>query len=73
VIYIAFWLPPYVGSTMPGVSALEALTISLSSFAYKVGVAIALTPIIYGLHWLVHRWLGHDLANALAAEAAGTS
>jgi uncharacterized integral membrane protein (TIGR00697 family) len=73
VIYIAFWLPPYVGSSQPGVSALDALTISLSSFAYKVGVAVALTPLVYATHWLVHRWLGDTLADALAHEAAGTS
>jgi uncharacterized integral membrane protein (TIGR00697 family) len=73
VIYIAFWLPPYVGSSQAGVSALDALTISLSSFAYKVGVAVALTPLVYATHWLVHRWLGDTLADALAHEAAGTS
>lgn len=73
VIYIAFWLPPFVGSPQKGVTAMEALTISLSSFAYKVGLAIALTPLIYAAHWLVHRWLGDELADALAHEAAGTS
>ncbi|MCA9491029.1 MAG: queuosine precursor transporter [Myxococcales bacterium] len=71
VIYIAFWGPTWFG--MKGVTASEALEISLSSFAYKVGVAIALTPLIYVGHWMVHRWLGDEVANALAREAAATS
>lgn len=71
VIYIAFWGPTWFG--MKGVTASEALQISLSSFAYKVGVAILLTPLIYLGHWLVHRWLGDEVADALAREAASTS
>ncbi|MBA2321313.1 MAG: queuosine precursor transporter, partial [Deltaproteobacteria bacterium] len=67
VIYIAFWLPTQVGQ--PGVDAAKALDISLSSFTYKVGIAIALTPLIYVAHWAVERWLGHDLANRMSAEA----
>jgi queuosine precursor transporter len=73
VIYIAFWLPPLLDPTMRGLSAGEALATSLSSFAYKVGVAIALTPVIYLTHWLVETWLGDERAHELAHEAAATS
>jgi len=71
VIYIAFYGPTLFG--LPGVTFAQAGNISLSSFAYKVGVAIALTPLIYLVHWLVEQWLGHERAEALAAEAAATS
>ena len=71
VIYIAFYGPTLFG--MPGVSFGQAGNISLSSFAYKVGVAIALTPLIYLVHWLVEQWLGNERADAMAEEAAHSS
>lgn len=69
VIYIAFYGPTLIGGAN-GVSFAQAGNIALSSFGYKVGVAIGLTPLIYAAHWLVERWLGHDRAHALAEEAA---
>jgi uncharacterized integral membrane protein (TIGR00697 family) len=68
VIYIAFYLPTLLGK--PGVTAAVALDISLSSFAYKVGVAIALTPLIYVAHWAIEAWLGHERAEQLSHAAA---
>lgn len=42
-----------------GVLPPEVITrIVLSSYAVKLLVAVGLTPIIYGLHALVERWLG---------------
>jgi uncharacterized integral membrane protein (TIGR00697 family) len=72
VIYIAFWLPGVLG-VGPGVTGAQALEISLSSFAYKVGVAIGVTPLVYVAHWAVVRWLGHETAEAMAHEAAKAS
>jgi queuosine precursor transporter len=71
VIYIAFYGPTLLGQA--GVSFGQAANISLSSFGYKVGVAIALTPLIYVAHWLVEVWLGKARADQLAEEAATTS
>jgi uncharacterized integral membrane protein (TIGR00697 family) len=71
VIYIAFYGPTLFG--LPGVSFEQAANIALSSFAYKVGVAIGLTPLIYVTHWLVHQWLGDTLAHQLSEEAAAHS
>ncbi len=71
VIYVAFWGPTLLGQK--GLTVLQAFETSMSSFAYKVGVAVALTPLVYLGHWLVHRWLGDDVANALAREAALSS
>ncbi|MEQ1506061.1 MAG: queuosine precursor transporter [Myxococcota bacterium] len=72
VIYIGFYGPTLLGS-QNGVSFGQAGNISLSSFAYKVGIAIALTPLIYVAHAGVHWWLGDALAHKLAEEAAATS
>lgn len=72
VIYIAFWLPAATGLGQ-GVSAGQAMEIALSSFAYKVGVAILVTPLIYATHALVHRVLGDEVATRMAEEAAATS
>jgi uncharacterized integral membrane protein (TIGR00697 family) len=72
VIYVAFWLPGVTGLGN-GVTAAQALEISLSSFAYKVGVAILVTPLVYASHALVHRVLGDEAAGRLAEEAAATS
>jgi queuosine precursor transporter len=72
VIYIAFYGPTFLG--LPnGVTFAQAGEISLSSFAYKVGVAVALTPLIYVAHGGVEWWLGKDQAHHLAEEAARTS
>lgn len=68
VIYIAFWLPGQIGGK--GVDGMTALDISLSSFGYKVGVAVLLTPLVYATHWAVEQWLGKDVAHALAEDAA---
>jgi uncharacterized integral membrane protein (TIGR00697 family) len=73
VIYVAFWLPGVLGVSRAGadpISAAKALEISLSSFTYKVGVAIAVTPLVYASHWVVEWWLGHDEAKRLAQEAS---
>ncbi len=68
VIWIAFYLPTWFG--LPGVTASAATNISLSSFAYKVGVAIALTPLIYVVHAIIEWWLGPERAEQLTREAA---
>jgi queuosine precursor transporter len=64
VIYIAFWLPKKV-------SGAQAWDMSTSSFIYKVGLAIALTPVIYFAHFLVVKYLGADRAHAMSKQAAG--
>jgi uncharacterized integral membrane protein (TIGR00697 family) len=71
VIYIAFYGPTLFGQQ--GVTFDQAAMISLSSFAYKVGVAVGLTPLIYVAHWAVEAWLGPEVAHRLANEAASTS
>ena len=63
VIYIAFGLPKKM-------SAEQCFDTSVSSFIYKVGLAVALTPLIYLAHFLVESWLGRDRAHEMARAAA---
>lgn len=52
-------------------SAGEILAITLFNYSYKVGIAVALTPLVYAAHAGIDRYLGAEIAHALttAAEA----
>ncbi len=65
VLFVAFYLP--------GVMSLQTVVaVTLFNYGYKFVVAVAITPLIYGAHWVMDRYLGLPLAHALteAAEAA---
>jgi uncharacterized integral membrane protein (TIGR00697 family) len=66
VIFIAF----KIGQ---GWSFQKVLAISLSNYLYKFIVAIVLTPVIYWIHSIIEKYLGHDKAKELkeAAMAKG--
>lgn len=49
-------------------SAIVAIT--LFNYAYKFIIAIAITPIIYGAHYVMDAYLGRDVANVMIKEAA---
>jgi queuosine precursor transporter len=70
VIYIAFYLPNFTENPSSAYDAGTCFVMSRDSFVYKVGFAIALTPLIYGAHWVVHRWLGPENARRLSERAA---
>ena len=40
------------------------------NYLYKVIIAILMTPVIYGAHRLIERWLGHDAAHEMKEKAA---
>lgn len=62
VIFIAF----YVGQ---GWSFPKVLAIALVGYTYKFVVALVTTPIIYGVHALIERYLGHALAAEMKKAA----
>ncbi len=62
VIFIAFYIG--AGWTFPRV-----LAISIMSYIYKGSMAVALTPVMYAVHGLIERYLGHDLAKEMKAAA----
>ncbi len=51
-------------------AAGEILAITLFNYGYKLLIAVAVTPLIYGAHAAIDRYLGPDLAGALTENAA---
>ncbi len=63
VLYIAFVLGPQQWPIN------QFLAIGTVNYAYKFLVALALTPAIYGVHWVIDRYLGDELATRLKQQA----
>ncbi|MBK8820517.1 MAG: queuosine precursor transporter [Saprospiraceae bacterium] len=64
VLFIAF----YIGADW---EFTRVLAIGLVNYIYKFIVAIALTPLLYVVHYLIEKYLGVTLANQLKQTAAG--
>jgi uncharacterized integral membrane protein (TIGR00697 family) len=62
VLYIAF----VVGA---GWSMGLFLSVGIVNYLYKVAVAILLTPVVYGVHYLIDSYLGESVANKLKEDA----
>jgi uncharacterized integral membrane protein (TIGR00697 family) len=60
VIFIAFYLNPQYHWSWQMVAA-----IGLVNYTYKFLVAIVMTPVLYGVHVLIDRYLGKDLSEKL--------
>jgi len=62
VIFIAFYLS--------GMFPLNlVLSISLVNYLFKSVCAVAMTPILYAVHEVIERFLGHELAEQMRTEA----
>jgi queuosine precursor transporter len=46
------------------------LAIGCVNYAYKILIALLMTPVIYAVHAMIHRWLGYSQAQALTDAAA---
>ncbi len=64
VLIIAF----YIGSDW---DLVRVLAIGVVNYIYKFVMAILLTPVIYGVHFLIEGYLGETLSNSLKADASG--
>lgn len=64
VLIIAF----YIGSDW---DLVRVLAIGVVNYIYKFFMAIALTPVIYGVHYMIDGYLGDELSDQLKYEAAG--
>jgi uncharacterized integral membrane protein (TIGR00697 family) len=62
VTYIAFYI-------FRGVSFGQCTAWALTSYSYKFLIAVLFTPVIYGVHWLVERYLGKETAAQMKREA----
>ena len=47
----------------------QIMAVGTINYIYKFVVAIALTPVIYFAHFLIDRYLGHELARKMEEEA----
>ena len=63
VLYIAFVLGPQHWPIK------QFLAIGTVNYAYKFLAALALTPAVYAVHWLIDRYLGEELGNQLKNQA----
>ncbi len=60
VLFVAFYGP---------MTLQTIVAVTLFNYLYKFLVAIVITPVIYGAHWAIDRYLGHDTAEALVEGA----
>lgn len=63
VLIIAF----YIGSDW---DLVRVLAIGVVNYTYKFAMAIILTPVIYGVHFLIEKYLGPELSHKMKAGAA---
>jgi uncharacterized integral membrane protein (TIGR00697 family) len=49
----------------------QILAIGMMNYMYKCGVAILLTPLIYGIEGRIERYVGHETAKAMKRAAMG--
>lgn len=64
VLFIAFY----------GVfSNQQIIAIGITNYIYKFAIAILLTPVIYGGHYAIDRYLGKENAEKISADAASES
>lgn len=70
VLFIAFYIGPRVSQNqgMPWSLGL-VMAICVGNYIYKFIVAILMTPVIYFVHNLIEKYLGHDLASEMKREA----
>jgi queuosine precursor transporter len=72
VLFIAFYIGKRLqtGQGDPW-SLQQVLVTGTGNYIYKFIVALALTPVIYGVHALIEKYLGSGLAGEMKASAMG--
>jgi queuosine precursor transporter len=71
VTSIAFYFYPMLvaGNGEPW-SINQLLTVCTGGYLYKFTIAVLMTPVIYGVHNLIERYLGKELAHELKKRAS---
>lgn len=64
--FVVLWIAFGLGSDW---SAKMIVSVALVNYAYKFVVALAMTPVIYLVHGIIERYLGHELAGKMRAAA----
>lgn len=72
VLTIAFYIGPKLDPSTGGPWPLKMLlTVGTGNYLYKFTVAVVLTPVIYLLHNMIEKYLGHETAKKMKEEAMG--
>jgi uncharacterized integral membrane protein (TIGR00697 family) len=66
VLFVAF----YIGA---GWDLSLVLAIGVVNYTYKFVVAVLMTPALYGVHFLINRYLGDSLAHRMMSSAESSS
>jgi uncharacterized PurR-regulated membrane protein YhhQ (DUF165 family) len=59
---IAFWLPGMVKTE-------DFLNVAVTNYSYKLMIAIGLTPVIYIVHNMIDKYLGHEAEKMIEDSA----
>ena len=69
VLFIAFYVAPRIVGNIEPWSFTLVMAICIGNYLYKFAVAVIMTPVIYGVHALIDRYLGKDLAAEMKLAA----
>jgi uncharacterized integral membrane protein (TIGR00697 family) len=71
VLFVAFYLGPliYNPDKNPVWSMGQVLSVCIINYIYKFTAAIVLTPVIYWVHGILERYLGHSTAAEMKRTA----
>jgi len=69
VLYIAFKAGPDLFGTVTPWTWGQLLSVAVIQYTYKSVMAIVLTPVLYGVHGYIERYLGHDVAAEMKLRA----
>ncbi len=75
VLFIAFYVGNRVNADLLQDNTLNpwsmelVLSICWVNYIYKASMAVLMTPILYGVHYLIDRYLGPELAESMKREA----
>jgi uncharacterized integral membrane protein (TIGR00697 family) len=64
--FVVVFIALYIGQQLP---FLQVLAISIMNYIYKGTMALLLTPVIYLVHGMIERYLGHKLAAEMKSVA----
>ena len=71
IVFIAFYFYPMFFSTNSQPWTVnQATMICLGGYLYKFTMAILMTPVTYGVHYAIERYLGSELATVMKRKAA---
>lgn len=65
--FVVLWIAFYLGANWP---LPLVLAVGLRNYLFKIVAAIALTPVLYGVHWAIDRYLGLARAHEMFVHAA---